>query len=172
MLGVYMTKRRCCHCRCRFSPKTHVPNQKYCSDKLCQAARKRRWRKQRLAKDPDYHSNQRSAQQKWQLKNQDYWRRYRASHPKYVDRNRELSRKRAQMKRHQLGFGGNLGEALRFAKSDASMPIKPLTSMGYEIILVRQDEFAKMDVSKMKTVYLSMVWRGNLGELRVCKEMT
>lgn len=92
-------KRRCLCCGRLFTPLCNVPDQQYCSCKRCQNARRQRWRKQKLSNDPDYKANQEASQRRWCKKNPDYWRRYRASHPKYNQRNRELQRFRNQKRR-------------------------------------------------------------------------
>jgi hypothetical protein len=43
---------RCAHCSCLFFPDPRVKNQRYCSSKECQRARKRLWQKEKLAHDP------------------------------------------------------------------------------------------------------------------------
>ncbi|NLI31809.1 MAG: hypothetical protein GX422_03355 [Deltaproteobacteria bacterium] len=53
---------QCAHCGCRFEPNPRVKNQSCCSQKDCQRARKRKWRKAKLVSDPDYKANQRDCQ--------------------------------------------------------------------------------------------------------------
>ena len=71
-----------------------MPDQQYCSRRKCQNARRQRWRKEKLASDPDYKDNQNDAQGRWCEKNPEYWKKYRASHPAYTQRNRHLQRER------------------------------------------------------------------------------
>jgi hypothetical protein len=42
-----------------------------------------------------------TAQSSWQEKNSDYWSKYRASHPDYVEHNRENQRERNHRRRRQ-----------------------------------------------------------------------
>ena len=48
----------------------------------------------KLQTDPDYQDNQNRAQQAWSQRNPNYWRDYRESHTKYVERNRAMQLKR------------------------------------------------------------------------------
>ena len=76
-----MKQIRCAHCGCLFDPNPRVKNQRYCSDKECQRARKRLWQRRKLATDPDYKANQTDCQKTWREKNPDYWRKYRERNP-------------------------------------------------------------------------------------------
>ncbi len=87
-------KRVCRCCGCWFIPRANVPNQQYCSCRICQNARRQRWRKQKLSTDPDYKADQYAAQRRWCEKNPDYWKRYRACHPDYCQRNRQKQKQR------------------------------------------------------------------------------
>jgi hypothetical protein len=91
---VVKEKRRCRCCGKRFRPRPQVPNQRYCSQRACQNARKRAWQKDKRERDPDYRENQRSAQKRWAACNPDYWRRWREGHPAYQDRNRQQQTER------------------------------------------------------------------------------
>jgi hypothetical protein len=77
-----------------FAVCAHVPDQQYCSERICQNQRRHKWRKQKIASDKDYKANQSDAQKRWCRNNQDYWRRYRDDHPDYVKHNRQLQRVR------------------------------------------------------------------------------
>jgi len=46
----------CAHCGRPFAPGPRVKNQRYCGEKNCQRARKRKWQKEKLGNDPDYQS--------------------------------------------------------------------------------------------------------------------
>ena len=46
--------RRCAHCRRHFLPDPRVKAQRFCSNKVCQRARKAQWQQAKLATDPDY----------------------------------------------------------------------------------------------------------------------
>jgi len=91
---VVKEKGRCRCCGKAFRPRPQVPNQQYCSERACQNARKRAWQKDKRDRDSDYRENQRSAQKRWAVRNPDYWRRWRESHPAYRERNRQQQTER------------------------------------------------------------------------------
>ena len=128
-------KRRCLCCGRLFIPRSNVPNQQYCSCKRCQNARRQRWCKQKLCSDLDYKANQKASQRRWCEKNPDYWRHYRASHPKYNQRNRDLQRLRNQKRR----VDASARIAKRYAASD-QMGVK---SGVYKIVPVDGSLIAK-----------------------------
>jgi outer membrane receptor for ferrienterochelin and colicin len=128
-------KRRCLCCERLFTPLSQVPHQQYCSCKRCQNGRRQRWRKQKLSNDPDYKANQEASQQRWCKKNPDYWQCYRASHPKYNQRNRKLQRLRNQ-KRHVDGLA-------RIAKRYVSSDQIEIKSGVYNIVPVDGSSIAK-----------------------------
>ena len=70
--------------------------QKYCSDKECQQARMRTWKKEQYNKNKKYMEKSRTVQKVWRKKYpaDQYQRDYREAHPEYVKRNRELQRER------------------------------------------------------------------------------
>ena len=90
-----MKQIRCAHCGHLFDPDPRVKNQRYCSDKECQRARKKLWRRHKLATDPDYKANQIDSHKTWRENNPEDWRKYRERNPAYAERNR--SRQRARM---------------------------------------------------------------------------
>ena len=83
-----MGSRQCVACGQPFQPRPQVPQQSYCSAPGCQRARRRQWQRLKLQTDPDYQDNQARARQAWSQRNPKYWRKYRKSHPKYVERSR------------------------------------------------------------------------------------
>ncbi len=132
-------RRKCQHCHQSFSPRPQNPDQQYCSERVCQRARKRIWQRRKLLADPDYHDNQSAAQSSWQEKNSDYWSKYRASHPDYVEHNRENQRERNHRRRRQ-----DTDQAL-VAKMDASMPERSINPGRYLLSRVEGGLIAKMD---------------------------
>lgn len=130
-----MESKQCVACGQSFQPYPQVPQQSYCSAPSCQRERKRQWQRLKLQTDPDYQDNQDRAQQAWSQRNLDYWREYRASHPKYAERNRAL-----QQGRNAKAMSGPI------AKMDASTPVAPLPSGIYHLRLVTDSGIAKMDV--------------------------
>lgn len=112
-----MQKRKRCRnkdCCEPFTPCPQVPNQKYCSKKECQRARKREWNRKKLESDEDYREARRDAQKNWRKKNPDYWKQYRARQKNYVQKNRQQQRTRNR--KRQLVDLGN-----RIAKTDESI---------------------------------------------------
>lgn len=79
---------RCAHCGCLVPANSKCKNQKYCGEKECQRARKRKWQKQKMETDADYRANQKDCQLRWRENNPDYWRNYRKKNKQYCDRNR------------------------------------------------------------------------------------
>ena len=75
--------------------------QKYCSRKECQRAHMRAWKKEKYATDKCYRQKCLDSQKLWREKRpaHQYQREYRKSHPMYVERNRELQRKRNEKRR-------------------------------------------------------------------------
>ena len=70
--------KRCVNCLCSFYPAAHIKNQKYCSKKECQNARRNNWLLRKLKKDQDYQDNQKTYWSKWRNEHPDYWRLYQA----------------------------------------------------------------------------------------------
>jgi hypothetical protein len=130
-----MEYKQCIACGQPFKPRPQIPQQSYCSSPDCQRERRRQWQRDKLQSDSDYQDNQARAQQAWNQRNPDYWREYRASHPKYVERNRAL-----QQERNAKAMVAPI------AKTDASTPVIPLPSGIYHLRLATEDGIAKMDV--------------------------
>lgn len=79
---------QCVHCGKPIKADPRVKNQRYCSDKECQRARRRQWQREKLLSDPDYKANQRDCQRKWREHHPGYYRDYRQRHPQSRERNR------------------------------------------------------------------------------------
>jgi hypothetical protein len=140
-----MEIKRCAACGGTFHPRPQTPQQSYCPAEACQRERQRRWRRDKLRQDPDYHENQASAQQAWLKRNSSYWRNYRDRRPDYVERNRTLQRKRD---------GSTAADGL--AKSDVSTPACPLVSGTYRLCLVSGSNLAKIDAWTVEITLLSV----------------
>ena len=138
-------KRSCRCCGCWFMTKVNVPDQQYCSRRICQNARRQRWRKQKLSIDLDYKADQYEAQRRWCEKNPDYWKQYRASHPDYRQRNRQKQkeRNRKRGKRH-------IEPGAVIAKRYALKPHNEIISGIYNIVRVNGDMIAKSDALLVK----------------------
>lgn len=123
-------KSQCKACRRMFTPSPRRPDQKYCSQKQCQKARRRDWQREKLKTDKRYRQAQQAAKDAWRARNPRYWANYRQGHPEYVQRNREQQRARNARR--------------RIAKMDESEPQSFFESGAYRIIPV-QGKFANMD---------------------------
>jgi hypothetical protein len=131
------------HCRRLFDPDPRVKNQRYCSEKECQRARKQIWQKEKLAQDPDYRENQRDCQIQWHQRHQGYYKKYRQDHPRYRKRNALLQ-------------GYRNSKARTIAKMDEFKPA-PIKNPGpfYLLPLI-----AKMDASVQKVFLIPMSYDG------------
>ena len=130
----------CAHCGCLFAPDPRVKNQRYCSDKDCQRARKRKWQKEKLATDVDYKGNQRACQIDWHRRHPGYYGEYRRDHPDYRERNNLLQCCRNAKTRV-------------IAKMDESEPA-PVNKPGAFYLLPL---IAKMDASPQKVLLIPIV---------------
>ena len=130
----------CTHCGRLFAPDPRVKNQRYCGEKDCQRARKRKWQKEKLVNDPDYKANQRACQTDWHGRHPGYYRKYRREHPDCRKRNNLL-----QCWRN--------AKARIIAKMDESKP-GPVNKPGAFYILPL---VAKMDESPQKVLLIPIV---------------
>lgn len=121
------------HCKRLFIPDPRVKNQRYCGEKDCQRARKRKWQKEKLTTDPDYKANQRDCQNEWQQRHPGYYKKYRQDHPAYCERNTLLQRYRNT-------------KARMIAKMDAFKPTALKDPMAFYLLPM----IAKMDASPQK----------------------
>lgn len=130
---------KCVHCGRYVVANPRVKNQRYCSDRKCQKARKAKWQREKLASDPDYRANQEDARCRWRRSNRDYWRKYREANPGYKERNRQLQRKRDIERRY-----GDL------ANMDALKPGPVLEFGAYYLC----SHLANMDASSQKVILI------------------
>jgi hypothetical protein len=89
-----MSTRLCAACGKLFVPRPQIPNQQFCSDHECQRERRRRTQAERRANKPATRVNDTQYRRDWRIKNPDYWKCYRATHPEYAERNRIQQRQR------------------------------------------------------------------------------
>jgi hypothetical protein len=133
----------CAHCGRMFARDPRVKNQRYCGDKDCQRARKRKWQKEKLATDPDYKANQRACQIDWHGRHPGYYTKYRRDHPDCRQRNKLLQACRNAKTRV-------------IAKMDESKPA-PVNKPGAFYLLPL---IAKMDSSPQKVLLIPLVSSG------------
>jgi len=132
-------RRKCKSCHQSFSPRPQNPDQHYCSDLVCQRARKRIWQQRKLLADSDYQANQSAAQRCWREKNPDYWSKYREKNPDYVKRNCEHQRER------NLRRCGQDPGCPPIAKMDASILESSIKPGRYLLTRIESGLIAKMD---------------------------
>ena len=87
----------CLHCGKDLPSNFRLQNkQEYCSDKACQKARMRKWKRNQYKKNRSYRRKSKDGQKKWRKRYpaDQYQKEYREKHPEYVERNRELQRER------------------------------------------------------------------------------
>ena len=140
------------HCRYyrrRFS-KCRNPNQRYCNHIVCQRRRKNLWRQAKRTYDSDYKSNQEMAHQRWKETHKNYWQNYRATHPDYVNRNRELQRVRDQKRTQHGSYASPLASCKRDALADKKSSKSSLYSGIYRIFRIDADDLAKRDAFTAK----------------------
>lgn len=144
-------KRRQCQnkdCGVLFTPCPQVPGQRYCSKKECQRARKRVWNKKKFSSDPEYQEARKDAQERWRLKNPNYWKDYRTRHSEYTRRNCEQQHIRNKNRSRKVPDAD-------IAKTDESNFINSVLAGTYKIVPVGIDMIAKTDECIVKITVLS-----------------
>lgn len=142
-----MQTKYCEACGQQFQPRSQTPHQTYCSNRDCQRVRRVKWQRDKRNTDLDYAENQARAQQAWSKRNVDYWKKYRAEHPDYVEQNRQMQRVR---RGHAAG-----DEDRAVAKMYASNPFPKVSSGIYRMNFVAESGVAKMDVWTVELRVLS-----------------
>jgi hypothetical protein len=146
-----MAKRRCAACGCLFVPRRNVPQQRYCSKRVCQRTRRRRWQREKLTTDADYRANQAAAQRRWRERHPDYWHRYRQNRPDYAECNRERQRERNRRRRS----AGTAPSPPAIANMDAYATERLVRSGTYRLVPVAAPGVAKMDAYLVEMHVLS-----------------
>lgn len=136
---------QCAHCRCRFLPDPRVKSQRFCSNKICQRARKTRWQRDKMTTDPDYRANQRDSQRSWQNQHPQYWHQYRQTRADYRERNRLLQQHRDHKRRIRP-----------LAKRDVLESVTCIQPGIYHLIPAVGPPLAKMDVLSQKCHVIPM----------------
>ena len=145
------------HCGRLFEPNPRVKNHRYCGEKDCQRARKRKWQKEKLAADPDYTANQRACQIEWHERHRGYYRKYRQEHHSYCERNALLQHCRNAKARVIAKMDASGSATVNkpgafyllplIAKMDASAQKVLLIPMGYvpPKVIAKEDSIAPAD---------------------------
>jgi hypothetical protein len=127
----------CLCCAEDFVPYPGRPDQGFCSKAGCQRERRRRWHREKMVSDPVYRQGQSDCQRDWRERHPDYWRKYRAAHLDYCERNRRKQRERDR--RHSASPAGAL------AKMDEVTRCNDIESGRYILVPFREGRLAKMD---------------------------
>lgn len=138
-----MAKRPCKKCRRLFEIRPQRPDQKYCSRKQCQQARKNAWQNKKMLTDEDYRQNQKDAKERWRKNNPEYSKNYRAKNPEYTEKNR-LAQAERNHKNRCLSKDTCIYDVI--AKMDVSNAQSPIKSGRYTIFSATDPEIAKKDV--------------------------
>ena len=152
-----MKKRKCENPACGrlFEPSPKNKNQKYCSKKQCQRARKAKWQREKMASDEDYRKNQIDAQKRWAAKKKGYWKEYRASNPEYEKRNREKQKERDRSKRTKRDSKSDASIGGDLAKMDASESENVVVTGTYKLVPIHGDRLAKMDAIMVEIITIT-----------------
>jgi hypothetical protein len=142
-----MPERRCLSCSRGFDPRPQAPDQQYCSEKVCQRERRRRWQREKKRSDADYRDNQRNAQQAWAEAHGGYWCEWRVGHPEYCERNRAQQRLRNQ--RRQASVIAKM-DASTASEADLGVP-----SGIYRLMPEPGGKIAKMDAWTVRIAVIS-----------------
>jgi len=86
----------CVNCDKSFLRNPRVKNQKYCSSRKCQNARRATTNKTKYKKSKESRSKRKDRNKRWRdgYPAHTYQKQYREEHPEYVKRNRELQKDR------------------------------------------------------------------------------
>ncbi len=132
----------CLGCSIFFKPRNKL--QGYCSEPVCQLARKALWQRQKMTNDPEYALGQKLSNNKWLASKPNYWKNYRSQHPNKAARNRVLQKLRNK-KRASILKGLDTPRHVGIAKMDARKPL--INGLLGEFWLVPM--IAKMDAVKI-----------------------
>lgn len=160
-----MKRRNCAHCGRSFLPSPRLKDrQEYCSRKECQRARKRRWNREKFARDKAYRENQARAAKAWRRRNPGYWKEYRKRNPGYTEKNRERQKLRNQRRRV-----ADRVDVAKVANMDAIAPLQGALSGMYRLVPVQCGMIANMDaiIVEIRSVPVGYDGRGP-----DCKQMT
>jgi hypothetical protein len=141
-----LPRKRCLVCRCWFEPRAQTPGQKTCSRSPCQKKRHRNacaaWRQN----NPTYDLTRNGKKRIWARAFPDYWRRYRAEHPDYCQRD---NARRAQACR----------EASFSANQDAWRQMTVERLQGLQASIVSSSANQDACHRRMKAVIDFLVWK-------------
>lgn len=113
--------------------------QKFCGAKECQRASRRTWKKKQYNTNRTYRKKNLESQRAWrkQRPSHQYQQEYRNTHPAYVDRNRELQKKRNKKRRK---------ESLPMIVNGNTLSLQPSVVGAYALIQVKKRKDCKWEL--------------------------
>ena len=144
-----------CHKKTKSNPCLKT-QQLYCSDSICQNARKAKWKRDKLSLDPLFKADHRDGCHQWRSDHPDYWRNYRRNNPIKTRRNRALQMVRDSVRKQRL-------RQSNLAKVDA-LKGNDSIALKNESIYWLVPLLAKVDTLKVK---LTMVSDGSVDLAKV-----
>ena len=138
----------CLHCRGTFLCNPRVKGQKYCNDKECRRASRRAWKKKKRATNKSYRQQCLNHQKGWRERRpaHEYQKQYRANHPDYVKRNRELQRERNKKRKND--------PAPMIVKRD-TLFTQPRVGETYALMQVKNGKIVKRNTFMVRMQVLS-----------------
>jgi hypothetical protein len=119
----------CCHCHNPHQKSPRHKNQKYCSSRQCQQARKNAWERTKVCTDPGYFERRKAQKKSWynQRPGDRYQADYRNTHRDYQNSNKEKQRPRNQKRLENASVP-------KIVKTDASAGKSRLEGSWYALI--------------------------------------
>lgn len=140
----------CCHCNKKVQKNPRVKDQRYCSSRPCQQARKNAWERSKLQTDPEYKDSRRQQKLSWYKKTpgDQYQSTYRLTHCDYQQTNRIKQRSRYREKEKDASVP-------KIVKTDASTGKMELEGTLY--VLVPYSSFKGKKIVKTDTLMVKIV---------------
>jgi len=113
-----MSDRHCRYCQQVFQPSPYHPDQFACRQADCQRRRRREYHRQKIASDPVYRQTCLESAHQWREEHRGYWKRYRQTHSRAVERNRQRQQQRDQKRRLVHLANNNLAFDLKRSKAE------------------------------------------------------
>ena len=145
--------RPCPYCGKQFLPSPLHPGQRVCSSPGCQLRRRTDYHRRRCRSDPEYRQVCRDSDTKWRCRNPDYQRQYRATHPEYVDHNRQSQTRRDRKRRMRRLVKNNVALDVKASSTDVWL-------VGPELEDLVKNNLAIREVMIFQTVAASGVGSG------------
>lgn len=154
----------CTNCKEEVKVNPRSKNQQYCGKGKCQRARRAQYQRQKMKEDKAYQENQKMCQKEWQIRQGDYYRKWRAKHPGYITRNRELQQLR-NMKRSKSREGKMIAKMYSLGKA-----IYSRKGGLFKIIFNEGALIAKMNSLLIKLIPVQGVRSWQTGGVVDCKK--